>query len=129
MASRLALWPHRSPSQTHMQPEVKRLGADDASTWSNLLVAQHTAGGRLRRRLIFDILQRSSLHMRLSSSIIPASLFTVCVAWASWQFNGGARPSAPPGFSPLFDGQSLAGWKGLVEPPVRTKLNAIELSA
>ena len=46
---------------------------------------------------------------------------TGCAAWP-----GPDEP--PPGFSALFDGQSLRGWKGLVgDPPKRAKMSAATL--
>ena len=41
-----------------------------------------------------------------------------------------ARADAPPGFTPLFNGTDLAGWKGLVgNPKSRAEMSAEELSA
>lgn len=46
---------------------------------------------------------------------------------------GGVEPFAPEGFVRLFDGRTLDGWKGLVEPekgpPARMKLRPLELAA
>jgi hypothetical protein len=34
----------------------------------------------------------------------------------------------PPGYSALFNGRDLGGWQGLVEPPVRARLNPDDLA-
>ena len=41
----------------------------------------------------------------------------------------GCANSPPPGYTALFNGKDLTGWRGLVEPPARAKMSAQELAA
>ncbi len=61
------------------------------------------------------------------TSLLIIILLTLLV----WQLPPkGARAEAPAGFTPLFNGQDLTGWKGLVgNPKTRAAMSAAELAA
>src|SRR5262245_7106478 len=40
---------------------------------------------------------------------------------------GCCHDSPPAGFTALFNGKDLAGWRGLIDPPARAKLSPAEL--
>lgn len=55
---------------------------------------------------------------RLTAALVLASI--VCLSGCA------LRP--PPGYTALFNGRDLSGWRGLVEPPDRARLSAEELA-
>jgi hypothetical protein len=65
---------------------------------------------------------RPSLVARVVQFALLAPLVGGCA--------GSPHAVAPPGFTPLFDGHSLQGWKGLVaDPPKRAQMSPATLAA
>ena len=63
------------------------------------------------------------------SRIVVVFAVLVLVGFGSICCRAGGGPESE-GFAALFDGHSLAGWKGLVaDPPHRAKMSAAELAA
>lgn len=78
-------------------------------------------------RINYQIWRELNVFKQVSMSTTSLILFTFLTTSASWS---PVVAEAPRGFTPLFNGKDLSGWKGLVgNPKSRAAMSAKELSA